>query len=63
MNRTFAIAPLALMLAAGGCQTEHSTSMIPAGDDVKELFRREQQITRAAHGHILTNTGDRKSVV
>lgn len=57
MNRTFAIAPLALMLVAGGCQTEHSTSMLPVGDNVKESFRREQQITRAAHGHILTNTG------
>jgi len=59
MNRScaFAFASFVVMLIAGGCQSEHLPFMLPAADNVKESFRRERQIARAAHGHILTNTG------
>ena len=57
MNISHSTMSLALMLNLAGCTTPEPPSMSTEARNVRESFGEERQLTRAEHGHILTNTG------
>lgn len=57
MNISHSILALVLMLSLPGCTTPESPSMSTEARSVRESFGEERQLTRAEHGHLLTNTG------
>lgn len=57
MRSAAAIASLGLTWMTFGCTTHAPPIMSDGPSIVRESFGKERQVTRAAHGHILTNTG------
>ena len=57
MNLGHSILSLALVLALPGCAIPEAPPMSTEVRNVREATGVERQLTRAGHGHILTNTG------
>ena len=56
LKQSCATAQLALLMGVAGCHIANRSHMPSSPTPVTESFPRERQITRAEHGHILTNT-------